>query len=276
MSDGPILAGVLGHPIGHSLSPRLHGHWLERYGINGHYVPLRVLPRNLAQTLKLLPKLGFAGVNVTIPHKEAVFKHADTVTERAKLIGAANTLVFQKGGKILADNTDGYGFMANLKSGAPDWSAKNGKAVVLGAGGASRAVIVSLLAEGAPEILLTNRTFERAEALAEEFGPRVTPIDWIDAGAIVDDANVLVNTTSLGMAGQSDLRVPLDGLSPDTLVTDIVYNPLETGLLRAAKAKGCVTVDGLGMLLHQAVPGFAAWFGQKPEVDDALRKAVLA
>lgn len=275
MTKGPILAGVIGNPIAQSLSPKLHGHWLRRYGINGHYVPMHVMPRNLGQTLKLLPKIGFSGINVTLPHKQDVLKHATTVTERAKMMGAANTLVFQKNGKVLADNTDGYGFMANLKQGAPDWSAKNGPAVVLGAGGASRAIIVSLLAEGAPEILLTNRTASRADDLAEEFGPRVTPIDWLQAGAIIDNANILVNTTSLGMAGQSELRVPLDGLSKQTVVTDIVYSPLETRLLRIAKDAGCQTVDGLGMLLHQAVPGFAAWFGQKPEVDDELRQAVL-
>jgi shikimate dehydrogenase len=192
------------------------------------------------------------------------------------LIGAANTLIFQSDGQILADNTDGYGFIANLKQGAPDWQPDAGPATILGAGGAARAVIASLIDAGVSEILLTNRTKPKSEALKEEFGSKVRVIDWVQAGNAVEEAATLINTTSLGMVGQPPLRVPLDGLKAATVVTDIVYTPLETPLLISAKEVGCVTVDGLGMLLHQAVPAFERWFGVRPEVDEQTRQAILA
>ncbi|QFS84730.1 Shikimate dehydrogenase [Roseivivax sp. THAF40] len=269
------LAGVIGSPIAHSKSPHLHGHWLRKYGLPGHYIPMDVPSERLEETLRLLPELGFVGLNVTIPYKEEVLKIADLVTDRATLIGAANTLIFRSDGKIHADNTDGYGFLENLRQNAPDWDPKAGPAVVLGAGGAARAILATLLEVGVPRIILTNRTRHRAELLARELGTRVDVVDWVQAGNVLEDAATLVNTTSLGMAGKPKLRVPLDGLRPGTLVTDIVYAPLETDLLRAAAAQGCVTVDGLGMLLHQAVPGFERWFGKRPEVDEATRAAVL-
>lgn len=276
MTDARIpLAGVIGSPVAHSKSPQLHRHWLNTHGIRGHYIPMDIQQADLSDVLSTLPKLGFVGVNVTIPHKESVLALADQITDRATLIGAANTLIFLPDGKILADNTDGYGFVSNLSQGAPDWAASNGKAVVFGAGGAARAVVSSLLDAGAPEILLTNRTRPRAERLQQDFGHRVQIVDWVQAGNILEDANLLVNTTSLGMVGKPELRVPLDGLTATTVVTDLVYAPLKTKLLQTADEVGCTTVDGLGMLLHQAVPGFERWFGTRPEVDATARAAAI-
>lgn len=269
------LAGVIGSPIAHSKSPQIHGHWLKTYGISGHYIPMDVATSDLSAVIKMLPRMGFVGVNITIPHKERVLEIADLVTDRATMIGASNTLIFRKDGKIQADNTDGYGFYENLKQGAAHWKPGAGPAAVLGAGGAARAVVASLLDAGVPEILLSNRTRIRAEKLASDFGARVTVVDWVKAGNMLDEATLLVNTTSLGMIGKADLRVPLDGLHPGMVVTDLVYAPLKTGLLAAAEAVGCTTVDGLGMLLHQAVPGFERWFGTRPTVDSATRAAAL-
>ena len=269
------LAGVIGSPIAHSKSPRLHGHWLRKLGLPGHYIPMDVAPEDFEQVLRSLPKAGFVGVNVTVPHKEAALKVADVVTDRATLIGAANTLIFLEDGRIHADNTDGYGFIENLRQNAPDWDAKAGPAAVLGAGGAARAILASLLDAGAPEILLSNRTRARAEALQSDFGSKIKLVDWVQAGNMLEDAATVVNTTSLGMLGHPELRVPLDGLQKGALVTDLVYNPLQTRLLREAEEMGCVTVDGLGMLIHQAVPGFERWFGKRPEVDADIRAVLL-
>ncbi|MBT2131802.1 shikimate dehydrogenase [Aliiroseovarius lamellibrachiae] len=276
MSEHRIpLAGVIGDPIEHSLSPRLHGYWLKTMGLPGHYIPMRVSVDNLEQVIRTLPKAGFVGCNVTIPHKEAALKMADLVTDRAALMGAANTLIFRNDGQIHADNTDGYGFIENLRQGAPSWDPKAGPAAILGAGGAARAIIASLLEIGVPEIYLSNRTRTRADGLRSEFGTRIHVIDWVQAGNMIDEAVTVVNTTSLGMVGKPELRVPLDGLKPGQVVTDLVYTPLQTQFLQAANAAGCTTVDGLGMLLHQAAPGFERWFGQRPVVDDGLRRAVL-
>ncbi|MCU0856297.1 MAG: shikimate dehydrogenase [Rhodobacteraceae bacterium] len=270
------LAGVIGAPIAHSRSPALHGYWLRKYGIRGFYVPLEVAQADLEDVLRAMPRMGFVGANVTIPHKETVLRLADIVSDRAALIGAANTLIFRADGKIHADNTDGYGFLENLRQGVPGWRADAGPCTVLGAGGAARAVVASLLEAGAEEIRITNRTRNRAEALRAEFGTKVVIYDWVQAGNALEEAATVVNTTSLGMVGKSEFRVPLDGLSSDAVVTDLVYTPLDTALLVRAREIGCRTVDGLGMLLHQAVPGFERWFGVKPEVDAALREAVLA
>ncbi len=277
MTDHRIpLAGVIGHPVAHSRSPKLHGHWLKTYGLAGHYIPMDVAPSDLETVLRTLPKAGFVGANVTVPHKEAALRLADHVSDRASVIGAANTLVFREDGSIHADNTDGYGFMANLRAGAPDWNPTDGPAVVFGAGGAARAVLQALAEAGVPEILLTNRTRTRADHLKEEFGQRITVVDWVQAGNVIENAELVVNTTSLGMQGQPELRVPLDGLQPGAVVTDLVYAPLQTRLLQQAEEAGCTTVDGLGMLLHQAVPGFERWFGVRPEVDAETRAAALA
>ena len=277
MTESKIpLAGVIGSPIAHSRSPQLHGHWLKTYGVKGFYIPMDVATADLETVLRTLPKMGFVGVNVTIPHKETVLQIADLITDRATLIGAANTLIFRKDGKIHADNTDGYGFLENLKAGAPGWNPRAGAAAVLGAGGAARAVIVALIDAGVPQILLSNRTRARAEKLQADFGKRVQVIDWTQAGNMVEDAALVVNTSSLGMVGKPEMRVPLDGLNSNTVVTDLVYTPLKTRLLEIAEQKGCVTVDGLGMLLHQGVPGFERWFGPRPEVTEELRRAVMA
>ncbi|MEM9797628.1 MAG: shikimate dehydrogenase [Pseudomonadota bacterium] len=269
-----LLAGVIGDPIAHSLSPRLHGHWLSRYRISGHYVPLRVTSEDLGTVLGLLPKMGFRGINVTIPHKEAVFTLADIRTERAEAVQAANTLTFADG-KLHADNTDGLGLLASLQAGASDWS-QNRPALVLGAGGAARGIVAALLHAGVPEVTVANRTVERAAVLQSQFGPKVAAVPLSGIGELLSRQGLVVNTTSLGMQGQPALDMDLADLPKDAVVTDIVYAPLETPLLRQAKSLGLRTVDGLGMLLHQAAPGFAQWFGQRPEVDDALRKAVLA
>lgn len=269
------LAGVIGHPVAHSRSPRLFRHWLNAHGIAGYYIPMDVSGENLAQVIRTLPSMGFVGVNVTIPHKEAVLALADQITDRATLIGAANTLIFRPDGRIHADNTDGYGFMENLRRGAPDWDPGAGPAAVLGAGGAARAVVAALIDAGVPEIILTNRTRVRADKLKEDFGQRIRVVDWVQAGNIIEEAHLVVNTTSLGMIGKPELRVPLDGLRPGAVVTDLVYAPLKTRLLQEAEAAGCTVVDGLGMLLHQAVPGFERWFGIRPEVDTATRAAAL-
>ena len=277
MTDHPRipLAGVIGSPIAHSKSPILHGHWLQTYGIRGYYIPIDIAGEDLETVLRALPKAGFVGCNVTIPHKESVLAIADVVSDRAALIGAANTLIFRPDGKIHADNTDGYGFIANLRDGAPGWKPGAGPAAVIGAGGAARAIVASLLEVGCPEIRISNRTRARAENLRTEFGARIVVYDWVQAGNMLEGAATVVNTSSLGMAGKADFRVPLDALSSDAVVTDIVYTPLRTHLLQEAEAMGCVTVDGLGMLLHQAVPGFERWFGRRPEVTQDLRDAVL-
>lgn len=270
------LAGVIGWPVAHSRSPRLHGHWLSRYGINGHYVPLAIQPEHLAQALRALPRMGFVGANVTIPHKEAVLALADMVTDRAALIGAANTLIFRPDGAIHADNTDGYGFIANLRQNVPDWRADEGPAAVIGAGGAARAVVAALLDAGVKELRIANRTRLRAETLRAEFGPRVRVYDWGDLGPMVRGARTVVNASSLGMTGKAALSLPDRALDPAALVTDLVYTPLETPFLAQARAQGCQVVDGLGMLLHQAAPGFERWFSVRPLVDEAARAAVMA
>ena len=269
------LAGVIGSPIAHSRSPLIHGHWLKTNGIRGYYIPMDVAADDLATVIQTLPKAGFVGVNITIPHKERVLEIADLITDRAALIGAANTLIFRKDGKIHADNTDGYGFMKNLEDAQSGWTPQSGPAAVLGAGGASRAVIAALLDAGVPEILISNRTRVRADALQSEFGKRLVVYDWVQAGNMLEPATLVVNTTSLGMMGKPPLRVPLDGLRAGTLVTDLVYAPLKTKFLEVAEEMGCRAVDGLGMLLHQAVPGFERWFGVRPVVDAATRAAAL-
>ncbi|MEL7415463.1 MAG: shikimate dehydrogenase [Pseudomonadota bacterium] len=274
MSEAPPLAAVLGAPIGHSKSPILHGHWLRTMGIRGHYIPIELGDQTFEEGIRGLQTLGFRGANVTLPFKERAFAIADTHTDRALRIGAANTLTFTDG-RIHADNTDSYGFLNNLQQHVPDWSAETGPALVVGAGGASRAIIVGLIDAGAPEVRLANRTRARAEQLADEFGPKISVIDWSDLTPALDGVATLVNTTSIGMGGAGELPIDLAAADKTTVVTDIVYTPLDTPLLHAASTAGLRTVDGLGMLLHQAVPGFEAWFGQTPVVDEALRQAIL-
>lgn len=270
-----IKAGVIGWPIEQSKSPIIHGHWLEKHGIEGSYEKIALSPDDFETGVRGLIADGYAGVNVTAPHKEAALAMADQITDRAASIGAANTLTFI-GGQIHADNTDGEGFINNLMAGAPEWNAGLGPALVLGAGGAARAILSALIEAGVPQIILCNRTRARAEALGAHFGRSIVVADWTDAVAASGAVSTLINTTSLGMLGKGDLQFDCTQLRTDCLVTDLVYNPLETDLLRDARARGCATVDGLGMLLHQAVPGFEAWFGIRPKVDATLRTKIEA
>lgn len=274
LSGKARLAGVLGWPVGHSRSPRLHGFWLDRHGIDGAYVPLPVPPGHLEAVLRALPHMGFAGANVTVPHKEAALALADHVEPLTRRIGAVNTLVVRDDGSLEGRNTDAFGFLENLRQGHPGFSAARGPAVVLGAGGAARAVIAALLDDGVPEIRLTNRTAERAQEVAAALGGNVRVVPWEEREQALDGAALVVNTTSLGMTGQLPLTLGLGALPADAVVTDIVYVPLETDLLAAARRRGNPVVDGLGMLLHQARPGFAAWFGVMPEVTEELRNFV--
>jgi shikimate dehydrogenase len=268
-----IKAFVTGWPVSHSLSPALHGFWLKRHGIAGSYEAVAVSPDDFLDFLRNLPGSGFAGGNVTIPHKEAAFALCDRLDGDAKAVGAVNTLWLEDG-LVCGGCTDGYGFAANLDQQNPAWR-KCGSALVLGAGGAARAVVHALVTAGVREITVANRTLSRAEALAQSFGHTVEPcpLDAI-AGALAK-AGLIVNTTSLGMAGKDDGKVDLAPARQDAIVTDIVYVPLETPLLRQARERGLATVDGLGMLLHQAVPGFERWFGLRPAVDGELRAHLL-
>lgn len=269
------LAGVMGWPVGHSRSPWLHGYWLDHYGIDGAYVPLAVPPDRVEQAIRALPALGFRGCNVTVPHKEAAYRTVDRLDATATRMGAVNTIVVQPDGTLEGRNTDGFGFIENLKAGALGWSAAAGPAVVIGAGGAARAVVASLLDHGAPLVALTNRTRTRAEELASDIGGAIEVIDWVSRETWLEGAALVVNTTTQGMAGQPPLDLDLRALPRSAVVTDIVYTPLLTPLLTEAKARGNRVVDGLGMLLHQARPGFAAWFGVEPEVTAELRRVVL-
>lgn len=269
------VAGVFGWPVSHSRSPRLHGYWLRKYGIDGAYLPFATPPEEIFGAIRALPKLGFRGGNVTLPHKEAAFDAVDDITPRARRIGAVNTLVVQDDGAILGDNTDGFGFLEHLRASAPQWQAAAGSAVVLGAGGAARGIAVTLLDAGVSRVIIANRSRSRAEELAKELG-NLDVVAWEDRAAALDGAALLVNTTLLGMAGQPPLEIDLSALPKEAVVDDIVYVPLETDLLRQARARGNAVVDGIGMLLHQARPGFKAWFGREPEVDASLREFVLA
>ena len=275
-TQAPTLAGVVGSPIGHTKSPLIHGYWIHKYGLNGYYIPIEIRPENFESAIRSMPKLGFRGLNVTIPYKETILSVATSISDRAALIGAANTIIFGPDGSIRADNTDGYGFIQNIKSQAPDWKGSNGPAVVLGAGGASRAIVSALLADGVPEIRLTNRTRHRAEMFKDQFGAKINVVDWARASDAMDGAATIVNTTSLGMTGNGPLRVKLDAAPNFALVNDIVYSPVNTDFLEQARSFGLRTVDGVGMLLYQALPGFEYWFDVRPVVDEDLRRIVLA
>jgi shikimate dehydrogenase len=275
-SGAAIITGVLGWPVAHSLSPRLHGYWLAHYKIDGAYVPLPVPPESFAQVVRLLPAMGFAGANVTVPHKEAALAAVDEADETARRIGAVNTLVVRDDRSLFGTNTDAAGFLACLEEGAPRWRPDGGPVVLIGAGGATRAVAVALLDAGVPEIRIVNRTAARAESLAISVGGPFKVSLWPDRARALSDSSLVVNTTALGMTGQPALDLDLAHLPAGAAVLDIVYTPLETELLKAARGRGATAIDGLGMLLHQARPGFAAWFGVDPEVTPALRAHVLA
>lgn len=274
------LSGVIGWPVKHSRSPRLHGYWLRHHGLDGAYLPLAVAPERLETAIHGLQALGFRGANLTLPHKELVLPMVDEMSDAARRIGAVNTIVLGDDGRIRGENTDGFGFMASLETGAPSWRADKGPVALLGAGGAARAIAVALLDAGAKSLRLINRTKERAQQLADILrsaapGRFIEAVGWDERECALASANLLVNTTSLGMSGQPALDLRLDDLPKTATVTDIVYAPLETSLLAAARARDNPVVDGLGMLLHQGRPGFAAWFGVDPEVTDELRAAVL-
>jgi len=269
-------ACVIGWPVEHSRSPVIHRYWLDRYGIDGAYEKVAVPPEEIESFLPQLWTHGFVGANVTLPHKEAALRAASLGDEAAIAIGAANTLWLDPDGTLHASNTDAYGFMTNLSAQAPQWTDAAGDVVVLGAGGAARGILYGLLKAGVARILLTNRTRARAQALAEAFGPAIEVIDWEARNDALATCGLLVNATSLGMTGQKPLSVDVLALPSDAVVADIVCVPLETPLLAAARARGLATVDGLGMLLHQAVPGFERWFGVRPEVTPELRARVVA
>jgi shikimate dehydrogenase len=269
------IAGIFGWPVDHSRSPRLHGYWLREFGIDGAYIPFATHPSKLEQGIRALPALGFRGGNITLPHKERALALVDDVTPLARRIGAINMLVVREDGTILGDNSDGFGFIANLQQVQPDWRGGKGPAVLLGAGGAARAIVVSLLDAGVPEIRLINRTTRRAEEIAEAVGGPIKVLPWDSRADALKDAALLVNSTNLGMAGQAPLELDLRNLPKEAVVYDIVYVPLMTDLLKAAQQRGNRIVDGIGMLLHQGRPGFKIWFGEDAQVTPELRAFVL-
>lgn len=274
----PIKAAVIGHPISHSKSPLIHNYWIKKYGLSGSYEAIDIAPENLKNGAQKLIDDGFSGFNVTIPHKENIMKLCDTVDRTAEICGAVNTVLIEDG-RLHGYNTDGFGFIANIQNKYPDFKFDEGPAFVIGAGGAARAIVSALIGHQAPEIIIANRTKEKAEIIAKEIGlgtDLVDVVDWDQRDDVLQWANLVVNTTSLGMKGQPGLELNLDKLSKSALVTDIVYSPLETDLLKTSSTRGNSTVTGIGMLLHQARPAFQKWFGVTPDVDDELEALVLA
>jgi shikimate dehydrogenase len=270
------IAGLLGFPVAHSRSPVIHNHWLAQYGIAGRYVLFPVPPEKLEAAVRGLSALGMRGCNVTTPHKQAIMPMLDRVDDLARRIGAVNTVVVEKDGTLSGFNNDGNGFVQSLLDADPAWRPDTGPIVVLGAGGAARAVVATLAVRGAREIRLVNRTFERAQAIAQEFGPPVTAVPWEARADALDGVALLANATSGGMAGKPPLDIALDRLPRRALVGDLIYIPPETPLLALARARGNVTVNGLGLLLNQARPAFNAWFGVMPEITPALLRAIAA
>jgi len=274
--DRFLLAGVMGWPVMHSRSPKLHSYWFERYGLAGTYVPLAIQPEGLEKALRALPALGFAGCNLTIPHKEQALRIVDHADARARRIGAISCVTVNADGSLTGTNNDWYGFLANLREAFPGWRADAGPAVVMGAGGASRAVVDALINEGAKEIRLINRTRARAESLAAALGGPVTVLGWDERHRALEGAALLVNTTSQGMVGNPPLDLSLDALPRTADVCDIIYIPGETPLLKAARERGNRTVNGLGMLLHQGRPAWRSWFDREVEVTTELRALIEA
>ena len=271
-----LLAGVMGWPIMHSRSPMLHNYWLEKHGLIGRYVPLAIKIERLAAALRALPALGFSGCNLTLPHKVEALKIVDEVHESARRIGAVNCVIVRPDDSLYGVNNDGWGYVENVVDRVPGWRADAGPVVILGAGGGARAVIVALLDRGAKSIRLVNRSVERAATLQKQIGGPIELVSWDDRARALQGAAMVVNTTTQGMVGQPALDLSLDQLPKTALVSDIVYTPLETPLLAAARRRGNPTVDGLGMLLHQARPAFKAWFGVLPEVTPELRRKIEA
>ena len=269
------LAGVIGNPIAHSKSPKLHNYWLSKYKINGFYIPFSVTTEKLETSIRSLMELGFSGVNVTIPHKTNVLSFADSITDRAALIGAANTLYFSKSGKIHADNTDGYGFIQNIIDEIPEYDFYDKTALIYGAGGSARAIASALLASGVKEVGITNRTRSKAQIISENLGAKVSVVDWRAAPDTITKVDIIINATSMGMVGQPDFSQPISRAKKTALVVDIVYNPLITELIKEAKKMKLKTVGGIGMLINQAVPGFEHWFQKKPQIDEEIRRFIV-
>jgi shikimate dehydrogenase len=270
------LAGVMGWPVDHSRSPLVHNHWITQYGLRGAYVLLPVQPDSLRDALRALPLLGFAGCNLTIPHKVSALSMVDHIEPLARKIGAVNTIVVGADGSLTGRNTDGYGFLQSLLDAQPHWSAQAGTVAVVGAGGAARAILVSLIDSGCKDIRLTNRSWAKAQDMAQEFGAPVHAVTWESRHECLEGITLLVNTTNQGMHGQPALDLALHRLPPQALVADAIYVPLETPLLAAARKNGNRTVNGLGMLLHQARPAFQAWFGVSPKLTPELLVKVNA
>jgi shikimate dehydrogenase len=275
MSQENRKAAITGFPVDQSRSPLVHGYWLKKYGLAGEYGRIAVPPETAEDFYRNFSRSGLVGANVTVPHKEVAFAACDHLDDAASAMGAANTLWLDETGALCGANTDGLGFLGNLDQLAPGWDSSGGTAVVLGAGGAARAVIWALLSRQFTSVHIVNRTFEKARMLQDQFGGKTKAHGWDKLGTLLGEADLLVNTTALGMTGKAPLDIDLDSLPKTALVTDIVYVPLETDILKQAAARGNPTVDGLGMLLHQAVPGFERWFGVRPEVDEGLRNLVL-
>lgn len=276
MDNKFVMAGVMGWPVAHSRSPAIHNHWIRQYGLQGAYGLFPVHPDKLVDALRGLPALGLAGCNVTIPHKVAAMQFMDVVDPLARRMGAINTIVVTPEGALHGFNNDGYGYIQSLRDAKPDWQANAGPITVLGAGGAARAMVLSLLDQGASEIRLINRTRSKAQDMADEFGAGIQVVDWKERSEALAGIALLVNTTNQGMHGQPELDLPLDRLPPTALVSDAIYIPLETALLKAARERGNRTVNGLGMLLNQARPAFQAWFGVNPEITPELHRAIVA
>ena len=276
MANTFVMAGVMGWPVAHSRSPTIHNHWIRQYGLNAAYGLFPVLPGNIEDAVRGLRALGLAGCSVTIPHKVSAMKLMDVVDPLALRMGAINTIVVTPEGALHGFNNDGYGYIQCLRDAKPDWQANAGPATVLGAGGAARAIVLSLLNEGTTSIRLINRTRDKAQALADEFGAGVQVLDWSERHDALAGIALLVNTTNQGMHGQAQLDLRLDALPQTALVSDAIYIPLETPMLRDARLRGNTTVNGLGMLLNQARPAFKAWFGVLPEITPALHQAIMA
>ncbi len=266
---------IIGYPVSHSLSPVLHNYWLRKYKISGEYISSEVKPDEIESHLLNLPKHGFIGANITLPHKRAAIKICSEISDTARQVGAVNTLIAAPGGKLIGDNTDPYGFIKNLKKTLNKWDPTQTNALVLGAGGASRSVCHGLLKEGVTEIYVLNRNPMDAENLKSEINGPVTVKSWEDRNLLLKWATLVVNTTSLGMTGMQDLEISLENLSQTAIVYDVVYTPLNTSLLNAARQRGNVTVNGLGMFLYQAAKSFSLWFGIEPNVDERARQIVL-
>jgi shikimate dehydrogenase len=275
-TDRFLLAGVMGFPVMHSRSPKLHNYWFAKYGLTGTYVPLAIGAEHLRAALRALPALGFSGCNLTIPHKEAALEIVDKVDPLARRIGAVNCVVVAADGSLAGQNHDAFGYIESVREAQPDWRADTGPIVVIGAGGGARAVLVSLIDQGAHEIRLVNRTLARSKRLAGELGSPITALSWDERKAALEGAAMLINATNQGMVGEPPLDLALDTLPVSALVSDIIYIPRETALLTAARKRGNPTVNGLGMLLHQARPAFHAWFGIMPEVTPELRAMIEA